>query len=197
MAVETIVARIAEDADAEIASILGEADARAAALVSAARTERRARVTAALERAEPAAQAEETRAVNAVRLRLLERRAARSAIRTTRVFDAAEGCLRRIADGDDPDRWAAALARLAAEAVALTGPGAVVRVRPADAPFLRTVATELGVTVEPLAPGAAGPGPVVRSADGRIEVDATLRSRLGTARARLAEPVARLLRLEG
>ena len=32
MAVETIVARIAEDADAEIASLIGEADARAAAL---------------------------------------------------------------------------------------------------------------------------------------------------------------------
>ena len=82
------------------------------------------------------------------RLRLLERRAARSAVRTTRVFDAAEERLRGIAGGDDPARWTAALARLAAEAVALTGPGPVIRVRSADMPALRVVAMELGATVE-------------------------------------------------
>src|SRR3990172_3052600 len=46
------------------------------------------------------------------------------------------------------------------------------------------------------APGRLGEGGVVaRSSDGRIEVDATIAARLERARARLAEPVARILGL--
>ncbi len=197
MSVETIVARIAEDATAEASAILAEADVQAGMLVEAARAEARRQTEIALDRAAPGLHAEEVRQVNAARLRLLERRAERSAHRTARVFELAEARLGEIAGGGDRERWSTALRGLAAASLALVGSGASVRTRASDAAWLTDVMAAHGACLEILPGPEVPPGLVARSADGRVEVDATLPARLARARARLAEPVARALGLEG
>jgi vacuolar-type H+-ATPase subunit E/Vma4 len=91
------------------------------------------------------------------------------------------------------------------ETAGLIGPGGVLVVRAVDADAARPTATRLGCRLEVTGAGAAAaqgahgmapapaPGVLGRSADGRVEVDATLPARLERARVRLAEPVARLL----
>lgn len=185
---------IAEEADTEAAAIVAAARVRADGLVGEARAAADARLAAALARAEPAIRAEAVRRVNAARLRLLERRAELIAGRTAAVFQLAGERLAEIADGAQPERWRAALGRLAAEAIELAGPGAEVDVRVADAGSIAATVEAAGARLVALGPdraaGAANPGVVVRSSDGRIEVDATLPARLERARHRLAETVA-------
>jgi vacuolar-type H+-ATPase subunit E/Vma4 len=89
------------------------------------------------------------------------------------------------------------------ETAGLIGPDGVLVVRAVDADAARPAATRLGCRLEVTgadgAPGARetppapAPGVLGRSADGRVEVDATLPARLERARVHLAEPVARLL----
>lgn len=185
---------IAEEAEAEAAAIVAAARVRADGLLGEARADADARLTAARARAEPAIRAETVRRVNAARLRLLERRAELVAGRTAAVFQRAGERLAEIADGAEPERWRAALGRLAAEAIELAGPGAEVNVRAADAGWVAATVEAAGARLVALGPdpaaGAVPPGVVVRSSDGRIEVDATLPARLERARHRLAETVA-------
>jgi len=194
VSVEAMVRIIAEEAETEASAIVAAARVRADGLVGEARAAAAARLAAARARAEPAIRAEAVRRVNAARLRLLERRAELVAGRTAAVFRAAEERLTALAEGAEPERWRAAIGRLAAEAIALAGPGAEVHVRAADACWVVAAAEAAGARVAGPGPdvtaGEVPPGVVVRSADGRIEVDATLRARLDRARQRLAETVA-------
>jgi vacuolar-type H+-ATPase subunit E/Vma4 len=197
MTIAAIVARIVEESTAEASAILHEADTRAASLVQGARDELRMRVQAALERGEPARQAEGIRRVNAARMRSLEQRATGIARRTDLAFAEAAGELDRIATGADPERWAVALRRLVDEALSHVGDRAVVRVRAADAAAIAETVAGAGARLELAAATELAPGVVVRSADGRLEVDATVPARLERARSRLAERVARALGVAG
>lgn len=197
MGVEAMVRLIERESAEEAARLVAEAEARASAIVEGAEASAAASAAAAVERAEPALRAEEVRAVNAARLRLLERRAALAAERVGAVFDAAAARLAAIAGGREPGRWGPALSGLVREALDGMGAGATVHIRPSDAAAVADAAMSAGARVEP----PEGPDPpaglMVRSGDGRLEVDATLPVRLERARGRLAESVARLLRLEG
>jgi vacuolar-type H+-ATPase subunit E/Vma4 len=195
MSVEAMVRLIADEAETEAAAIVTAARDDAAGIVAAAQAAADARVVAARSLAEPGVRGEGTRLVNAARLRLLERRAERVAERSAAVFEAASGRLARIADGTEPERWRRALERLAGEALELAGPGAEIRLRATDRGAVAEAAAAAGARVSPL--GADAPaGLVVRSADGRLEVDATLDARLGRARLRLADRVAAALGIE-
>jgi vacuolar-type H+-ATPase subunit E/Vma4 len=192
MSVEAMVRLIAEEAATEAAAIVAAAQADAASLVAEAQRAVDARVAAARATAEPAIRGEGIRMVNAARLRLLEDRAERTAERSAGVFAEAGRRLTAIVDGGDPDRWRRALERLTLEGVELVGPGAEVRVRSADRDALTALAASRGARLTTLGPDAP-PGPLVRSADGRLEVDATLPARVRRAELRLAETVAVLL----
>jgi vacuolar-type H+-ATPase subunit E/Vma4 len=197
MSVEAIVQLIEREAAAEATRIVAEGEARASSLVDDAETAAAERVAAAVERAEPAIRAEATRRVNAARLHLLERRAAETARRIDAVMAAAHDELDVVADATDRRRWAVALESLAAEAMAAVGPGAVVRVRAIDAPLVAGIVAARGGRLEPIEDRDAAPGLRASAPDGRIEVDARLDARLGRARVRLVEDVARTLGLAG
>ena len=175
MGIEAILAQIEAESAAEAARCAADAHERAAAVVAEAEELVRAQVAAVCASTEPEVRAEATRTVNAARLRLLERRAELGASWLDAVFAEAEGRLAAISGGADATRWARALARLSEEASTLAGPGAVVSTGDGD--------------------GDAGA--IARSADGRVEVDATIAARLERARVRLAEPVARILGVSG
>jgi len=133
------------------------------------------------------------RLVNAARLRLLERRAEHSAAIVAEAFREAEARLDAIAGDPSGERWQRALERLIDEAVGLVGPEAVIRVRAAEAPVVGPIAERLGARLDEDGDPEMPPGVLAWSADGLVDVDATLPSRLGRARTRLAESVARLL----
>lgn len=196
MGLEAMIRLIERESAEEAARLVAEAEARARSIVEGAQASAAASVEAAVERAEPALRAEEVRAVNAARLRLLERRATLAAERVGAVFDAAAARLAALADGSGGERWRRAVGALARESLAGADPGARVLVRARDAPSVADAAASAGALVELLDGPDPPAGLVVRSGDGRLEVDATLPARLGRARVRLAESVARLMRLE-
>jgi hypothetical protein len=78
----------------------------------------------------------------------------------------------------------------------MVGPGASVALPGVEAPLVEALVAERRATLQAL-PAGAPPGPMVRSADGRIEVDATLPTRMGRARVMLAEDVAAALGVGG
>ena len=195
MSLEAILAAIAAEAEAEAERVIARAQAEAAALADGAQRTADARVAEARVRAEPAIRAEAVRLENAARLRLLEGRAEAAAARTAAVFRAADEELAAIAEGSNPDRWRVALGRLVSETAPLVGGAASAVVRPCDLEAVRQAAKPTGWTV--VADDGVAPGLVVRSVDGHVEVDATLRARAARARARLAEPVAHRLGLSG
>lgn len=193
MGVETMIEAIEAEAAAEAERLLADADSRASAILAAARSALEARVATACERVEPGLRAEAARTVNSARLRLLERRTELAAARTGATFDAAGARLAELAAGGDPARWLAALRALLSETLPLVGAGATIACRAADAAVLAgfsvggfTVAVDDGLP----------PGLLARSADGTVEVDATVPVRLDQARIHLAESVAALLGLE-
>lgn len=196
MSVEDIVRLIEREAADEAVRLVADGRAQAAAIVESAEAAAQARVAAACERAEPAIQGAATRRVNAARLRLLEGRAGTAARQIDDVMLAAEVSLADIADGADGPRWETALSRLAAAALGAVGPGPIVRVRVCDGPLVAAVVEATGGRVEPLADPGAPAGIQAVAADGRIEVDATLRTRLTRARTMLAEDVGKALDLE-
>ena len=197
MSVEAIIRVIETETTGEVDRILAAARERAAALVGEAEAAAQARVRLALERAEPGYRAEAMRLVNAARLRLLERRAEEAAVLVDGVFRAADERLAAIAADPASQRWQEGLDRLLEEAVRLAGQDAVVRTRGDDCPAVARFAERLGGRVEIVADPAMASGILARSADGRIDVDATLPCRLARARAALAEPVARGLGVGG
>jgi len=192
MSVEAMVRLIADEAATEAAAIVAAARTDAVSVVAAAQTAVDGRVAAARALAEPAIRGEGIRMVNAARLRLLEDRAARTAERSAAVFAEAGHRLTAIADGGDSDRWRRALQQLTLEGIELVGPGAEIGVRHADRDALTALAGSHGAHLTSLGPDAP-PGPLVRSADGRLEVDASLPARIRRAELRLAETVAELL----
>ncbi len=217
MGVETMIAAIEAEADAETDRLLAEADHRARAITDAAKAAVQARVTAACEHLEPGLRAEAARAVNAARLKLLERRAELAAERMAAIFEVAGERLDRIANAagsasaagpasgsgpasasepSDAARWRRSLARLLAESLAMVGAGATITCRPADADVLRQTETTRDGRLTIEADDAVAPGLIACSANGRIEVEATISVRLARARQRLAEPVARAAGLE-
>lgn len=193
MGVETMIQAIEAEAAAEAERLLADADGRASAIVAGAHAALEARVALACARIEPAARAEAARSVNSVRLRLLERRAEIAAARTEAAFEAAAAQLVTISSGGDPERWTRALGLLLADTLPLVGPGATVLCRAADAAVLAGQPGE-GFSVE--VDDALQPGILARSADGGVEVDATVPTRLLRARTTLAEAVAAQLGLE-
>lgn len=197
MGLATIVRVIEAEADAEARRIVAAAEEESSALVAGAEASARQRIADALARAAPDLKAEHARAVNAAQLRLLERRTELIAAETEAVFAAAEARLRAIASGGEPDRWERALCRLADEAAALAGPGATIEFPAAAKSAIVPVLEAAGARPSCLPDRTAPMGIRARSADGRIEVDATLDARLGRARVRLAEAVAGALGREG
>lgn len=186
MSVTDIVREIDAQTAAEIDRRLADADVRAAAVVEQARDAIRARVEAALARAEPAIRAETARRVNAARQRLRDRRAELALDTTTAVYASAHARLDAIAGGAEPGRWTDSLHALLDEALGLVGPEPTVRLRDCDARVVAARVRAVGGRVERV-PDHSPAGVVVRSCDGRIEVDATIQVRLERAHARLAE----------
>ena len=197
MGVEEIVRLIEREAADESARLVADATVEAASLVEEAEAAARARVAGACELAEPAIRAEATRRVNAARRRLLERRAGTTAGLIDAVMVEAGAKLDEISSAIDRPRWEAALSRLTVAALDMVGSGAVVRVRAADAPLVAEIIATAGGRLEPLPDPSAPPGVQASSADGRLEVDATLAARLTRARTILAEDLGRALGLEG
>jgi V/A-type H+-transporting ATPase subunit E len=191
MSTAAIVEDLERETAAEIERLLADAADRAAEVVAAAAAAQRRAVEGAVARAEPLARHDAARRVNAARVRLLDRRADLATARSEAVFEAAGRRLAAIAAGADARRWAAGLARLAGEALDLVGPGATLVVRPVDGALVADGARAAGAVLVP-SEGAA-PGVRASSADGRVEVDATIASRLERARASLAEAVAATL----
>lgn len=196
MGVTEIVAEIERDTASQVERRLAEADASAEAILAQARARVEADVGDAVVRAEPAVRAATARRTNAARLRLQERRDRLMLSRTTAVHEAAGEQLDDLAAGAEPERWAASLRRLLDEALDIVGPHATVRVRTRDAALVADRARDAGATLERL-PDDASPGILAVSADGRLEVDATISGRLDRARLALAESVARELGLGG
>lgn len=195
MGVEEIIAVIAREAGEEAARIVAAAEQQARDLVADAEAEVQVQVDAAVERLGPEIRAASQRRVNAVRLRILEQRARDDAARLMDVFDAAEQQVTAIANGADPPRWSAGLARLCADGLRSVGEGAAVQVRERDVRAISRLAEAEHAEVVAL-PDDAEPGLIVASHDGRIVVDARLPVRLERARSLLAEAVAQQLDLE-
>jgi vacuolar-type H+-ATPase subunit E/Vma4 len=195
MSVETILALIAHEAEAEAERLLAAARTDADARVRAAEATAETTIADACARAEPRLASDAHRRVNATRRRLMERRAAAAAARVDGAFALAGLRLTAIADGSDPERWLAALDRLVREAIGIAGPDAVVEVRGRDAAGLEPSVAALGARLLSI-PDDEPAGVVVRSGDRRLEVDATIPVRLARARTAQAEPVATALELE-
>jgi vacuolar-type H+-ATPase subunit E/Vma4 len=193
MSVGRLVEVIEAEAEAEAGAILGRATAEAGAIVEAARQRAAEQVEAARAAAERAARTEASRTVNALRLQNVGARAEVLAESVEAVFRAAGEDATAIADGGDPELWARALRRLVDEAVAVAGPQAMSAVREIDADAVREAVASAGARLEVVADPALPAGLVTCSADGRIEVDATLPVRLARARDQLAGEVALLL----
>jgi len=200
MGVQTIIGLIEREAAEESAGIVADAERTAADLVAGAEADVATRVDEALDRHGAEIRAESQRRINTVRLRVLENRATLDAERLGAVFQAADDRLRAIADGvdgaDGADgvRWSAALVRLSKDALESVGPAARLRVRRRDAPALADLVAERRAELE-VADDGTPAGAVVTSADGRIEIDASLPVRLERARTLLAESVAAMLAL--
>lgn len=192
MSSDAILQAIAEEAEREVEAVLADARQRAAALVADATRAAHDRVMTAIAAAEPELRAEAARAVNAARVELLHRRAQVSAERLDAVFADAGRRLAALADGASP-RWRAAVGRLALEAVAATGPGSELVVRAQDAAAVRAALADGGADARVRGARDAPAGVAARSADGRVEVNATLRTRLARARPLLAERVVAIL----
>lgn len=193
MSVQKLVETIQAEAEAEAGAIVDRAAGEAGAIVEAARQRAAERVAAARAAAEQGARSEAARRINAIRLRDLGSRAGILAGWMELVFGAAGDEAAAVADGGDPERWARALRGFVGEAAALAGPGATIVARAADVAAVREAAGAAGVHLEVEADPALPAGLVTRSADGRVEVDATLRVRLARAREALAGEVAALL----
>lgn len=195
MSLAAILRAIEAEAAAEAEATLAAAREQAGRLVAEAQAAADARVAEALGAAEPGFAAEAVRVVNVARLRLLRRRAELG----TAAFEAAWQEARRRLDrlaATDSERWRSALRRITTEALEMAGPGASVALPGVEAPLVEALVAERRATLQAL-PAGAPPGPMVRSADGRIEVDATLPTRMGRARVMLAEDVAAALGVGG
>lgn len=186
MTTAAILADLERETGAEIERLLVDADRQTQDIVAAAHDAQRQAVEAARTRAEPAARLDAARRINEARVRLLDRGAEYATARSEAVFDEAGRRLEAIAATGAP-RWAAGLARLVDEALDLAGPGATLVVRPVDRAPIADRARRAGAVVT--TSEAAAPGVRATSADGRVEVDATIASRLERARTRLAEAV--------
>lgn len=196
MTADGILHTIACAAEQEAAQVLSDADRDVEATLASARQLVQERVATASGHAEMEARREAARQINAVRLRLVHRRAELASGALETAFALAGERLDLLASGSNPTRWAGALERLGREGLALTGPGSVIETRAADAPGLALLARELDARVEPLDGPGVPAGVVIHSVDRRIEVDATIPTRLERARASLAGQLARSLGLE-
>lgn len=192
MGADAILRTIVEETDREVETLLADARRQAVAIDADARRSATESLAAAVSRAEPELAATAARSVNLVRIQLLHRRTQRTAERLDAVMAEAERRLTEIAADAQP-RWGAALTRLACEAITTTGDGSTLRARSGDLRLLRRAfaGSAAGVTYE--ADPALPPGIVARSADERVEADATLPVRLARARTLLAERLAVLL----
>ncbi len=193
MSVQGLVEAIETEAEAEATALLDRADEEARVIVDAVRQRARERVAASRAAAERAARSEAAGRVNAVRLRFVGARADTLADWLEQVFTPADEEVAAIADRGDPERWARALRRLVDEAALLAGPRARSAVRADDAAAVREAVAASGVELEVVVEPGLPPGLLTRSADGRVEVDATLPTRRARAREELAGQVARLL----
>lgn len=191
MSLTAILRAIETEAAAEAEATLAAAREQAERLVGEAQAAADARVAETLAAAEPGLTAEAVRIVNVARLRLLRRRSELATAAFATAWDEATRRLEGLAEAD-PGRWAAALRRITAEALAMAGPGASVAVPATETAIVEAVVREHHGRVRAL-PADAPPGPIVRSTDGRIEIDATLPARLARARVALAGEVAAAL----
>jgi vacuolar-type H+-ATPase subunit E/Vma4 len=192
MSLEAILEAIRAEAETGAGRVVDDARREADRLIEAARSDAEERVRTAASAAEPGLRAEAVRIVNAARLRRLREQADAAAAATDAAWTEAERRLDEVVDDPSAEgRWPRALLGLAGEALATAGAGASIETRPTEAGLLRELAEGRGARLV-TRPGAA-PGVIVRSADGSLEIDATLPARLGRARRALAAEVAELL----
>ena len=192
MGAEAILAAISDETARQVEAVLSDGRHEARRILVAARRDARERIAEAVAEVEPELAADAARRVNAVRLELLHRRAELSAERLVTVFEAAEARLGTVANRGG-SRWRLALERLSEDAVEASGAGSTGWARPKDLALLRGDPAR-PAELAALRPDAAlAPGLVVRSADGRVEFDATLPVRLARSRAILAERLAAVL----
>jgi vacuolar-type H+-ATPase subunit E/Vma4 len=184
VSLDTLLASLEREADAEIARTLAEAQAAAAALTAEAEVRLAARRDTTVRRSTETRRAALERSLADARRTARERVLTARALMLDRVFAALADAL------PDVGRGAAYQASLAAElreALAFTrDPCLAVRCAPAVAPALRReiARAERTVAIRP-DPQVAG-GFVLASGDGRLEVDATLTTRLEQRRRGLA-----------
>ena len=192
MGAEDIVRAICDETAQEVDSVLSDARREARRILADARRSARQRIATALAQVDPELAAESARKVNAVRLELLHSRAQLSAERLDAVFAEAERRLCTIAAAGGP-RWHRALTRLAGEGIEACGAGSTAWVRPADLTLPGCQQSTMNALGNVCADEDQLPGVVTRSADGRVEVDATLPVRLARSRVILAERLASVL----
>jgi vacuolar-type H+-ATPase subunit E/Vma4 len=205
-----ILLAIRREGDAQGAAILAAAAQRGEELVTRAEAAADERVRRALVDAGPGIAREANRIVNEARVRAIHARTRIADDRLDGVFAAAARRLAELASNPADPRWRAALAGLADDASGFTGEGSSLAIggsralstdscRPAVAGGLQEGAPAVPDVGDPSDPDDLDcdeeirAGVVSRSRDGRLEVDATIETRLAQARLRMADEVARIL----
>jgi vacuolar-type H+-ATPase subunit E/Vma4 len=181
--IESLLARLERDADTEAARILEDGRARAAAITAASDARIAERRAATVQRRETTARAQHERALahsrRTARARVLEARAAL----LDRVFEQVRAGLPAVAASS---AYRSSLGPRLERLRVYTGDQPItIQCSPAlTGPLRRLVRTngQLRVTSNP----SMGAGFRVLSADGRVEIDASLASRLERLRPRLA-----------
>lgn len=183
MALDDLIARLEQDADAQVAAIAGAASDDVAAIAAAAEQAvseqaARARATARAER-----QLAFARALADHRRELRARELAATRTLVEQVFARARAYLPGLAA--DP-AWTALWPTLASEALSYVG-GAPCRVR-ASAAVIEVLRRDarLPATVQLVEDDQIGPGLIVEATDGFVRVDATLESLLSQRQEQLA-----------
>jgi vacuolar-type H+-ATPase subunit E/Vma4 len=189
MGSNAILRAIADETDREVERLIGEATERAEEILGNARRTAEARIDEAVSAADPQLQADAARTINAARVELLHSRALQGAARLTAAYELAQNDLQQLADAGDA-RWRTALSRLATDALSVSGDDSTLIARPADCEHIFAA---LGADSRVVRDVTVTAGVVARSADGTIEVDATVASRLLRTRRLLAEQVAAIL----
>lgn len=192
MGAEAILAAISEETARQVETVLSDARREARRALVDARRSIRQRIAAAVVQAEPELAADSARRVNAVRLELLHRRAQVAAERLGAVFASADRRLSTVA-ATGCSRWQRALERLSGEAVEACGAGSTAWVRPADLMLMGNGPATVAALATLCSDAGMPPGVVALSADGRVEVDATLPVRLARSRSILAERLTAVL----
>jgi vacuolar-type H+-ATPase subunit E/Vma4 len=182
MALDDLVARLEQDADAQVDAIAREANAEIAAIDAATTQALSARTKQSLDAGRTARQAAFERALADARRAARARELAATHAVIDRVFARA---LALLPEMSATEPWSRSWPALVREALSYIAAPCRVRCAPHIAAAIRdSVAPGSPVTI--VEDASIGPGLVVEAADGSVTVDATLAGRLAQRRAHLA-----------